>query len=79
MRHNKWSDGAIREALLMVREATKERDTLIALSDPPLVFVYELIKHRSAAAGESSPSVPPHSTTMTFNGYCRAFTARSIT
>lgn len=55
VRHNKWSDGAISAALLTGREAQRERDTLIASSDPPLVFVYELIKHCPATAEASSP------------------------
>lgn len=45
VRHNKWSDGAIREGFVDGERSSKERDTLIALSDPPLAFVYELIKH----------------------------------
>lgn len=58
VRHNKWSDGAIRDGFVDGERSSKDRDPLIALSDPPLAFVYELIKHCSAAAGASSTSVP---------------------
>lgn len=40
------------------RYSSKGRDTLIAPCDPPLAFVYELIKHCSAAAGASSAPSP---------------------
>lgn len=77
VRHNKWSDGAIREGFVDGVRSSKARDTLIALSDSPVAFVYELIKHCSTAAGASSPP-HPYSTMMTLNGYCRAFTAPLI-
>jgi len=60
VRHNKWSDGAIREVFVDGERSSKERDTLIAFSDPPLAFVYGLIKHCSAAAGALSPLSPQH-------------------
>lgn len=71
VRHNKWSDGAIREGFVDGVRSSKARDTLIALSDSPVAFVYELIKHCSTAPH-------PYSTMMTLNGYCRAFTAPLI-
>ena len=50
--------GAIRGGFVDGERFSKEQDTLIASSDPPLAFVYELIKHCSAAAGASSPLYP---------------------
>lgn len=55
MRHNKWSDGAIRAGFVDGVRSSKEQDTLIALSDSPVAFVYELIKHCSAGAETWSP------------------------
>lgn len=57
VRHNKQSDGAIRDGFVEGVRISKERETLIALFDPPLAFVYELIKHCPTAPGAlSSPS-----------------------
>lgn len=60
MRHNKWSDGAIKEAFVDSERRSKQQDTLIALSDPPPAFVYELIKYCSEAlSSHPIPALPP--------------------
>lgn len=37
-RHNKWTDGAIREGFVDSVRSSKDLHTLIALFDPPLAF-----------------------------------------